>query len=172
LRAVFLDRDGVINRKAPEGEYVTTWEEFTLLPGALQGLRLLAGSPLAIVVATNQRGIALGRMTEADLADIHRRMREAVVEAGARIDAVYHCPHDVGCRCRKPETGMFEDAARDLGLSLGDSAVVGDSASDMLAASRIGAVGVLIGSGSGGHADHAAPDLAEAARWLLAQMAD
>jgi len=172
LTAVFLDRDGVINRKAPEGDYVTRWDDFEFLPGAIEGLRLLASSPLAIVVATNQRGVALGRMTEIDLADIHTRMGQAVRGAGGRIDAIYHCPHDVGCRCRKPETGMFEDAARDLGLRLGDTAVVGDSPSDMLAASRVGALAVLIGAGPAGDADYVAHDLADAACWLLASTTD
>jgi D-glycero-D-manno-heptose 1,7-bisphosphate phosphatase len=173
LTAVFLDRDGVINRKAPEGEYVTSWEGFAFLPGALDGLRLLAASPLAVIVATNQRGVALGRMTEEDLDDIHRRMGDAVAESGGRIDAVYYCPHGVGCRCRKPEVGMFEDAARDFGLRLGDTAVIGDSHTDMLAAERIGAVRVLVGDRDpavtidAGDLDYAAGDLAAAARWLL-----
>jgi histidinol-phosphate phosphatase family protein len=173
LTAVFLDRDGVINRKAPEGDYVTSWSRFEFLPGALAGLRLLAASPLAIIVATNQRGIALGQMTAQDLDDIHRHMGEAIAEAGGRIDAVYHCPHEVGCHCRKPEVGMFEDAARDLGLRLADTAVVGDSHTDMVAAKRIGAVRVLIGNTDtamttdAGDVDYAAVDLAAAARWLL-----
>ena len=169
LSAVFLDRDGVVNRKAPEGEYVTSWEEFAFLPGALDGIRVLAELDVPVVVATNQRGIALGRYTEADLADVHARMRAAVTAAGGRIDAVYHCPHERdACDCRKPGTGMFEQAARELGLRLADAAVIGDRASDMEAAARIGALRVLVA----GHdepmprVDHAAPDLAEAAAWL------
>ena len=171
LSAVFLDRDGVINRKAAEGEYVTSWAEFEFLPGALEGLALLAASPLKLIVATNQRGIALGRMTEADLSDIHGRMRAAISESGGRIDAIYHCPHEAGCGCRKPETGMFEAAALKFGLQLDETAVVGDSPSDMEAASRIGALGVLVGGGSPEvqGVDHVVADLAEAARWLLGE---
>lgn len=169
MTAVFLDRDGVINRKAPEGEYVTSWESFAFLPGALEALALLAGSPLRVVIATNQRGIALRRMTDHDLRDIHERMVAAVKEAGGRIDAVYYCPHEVGCRCRKPEVGMFEQAAADLGLRLAETAVIGDSASDMLAAQRIGAARVLIGSSDSGDADYFAADLAGAVEWLLAR---
>jgi D-glycero-D-manno-heptose 1,7-bisphosphate phosphatase len=157
----------VINRKAAEGEYVTSWQGFKFLPGALEGLRRLAQASLAVVIVTNQRGIALGRVTEADLADIHRRMRAEVTAAAGRIDAIYHCPHDVGCRCRKPEVGMFERAASELGLRLDASAVVGDSPSDMLAAVRIGAVRVLVGEREGQEADYVAADLADAARWLL-----
>jgi D-glycero-D-manno-heptose 1,7-bisphosphate phosphatase len=169
LSAVFVDRDGVINRKAPEGEYVASWDAFLFLPGALDGLRVLAGLGVPVVVATNQRGIALGRYTEADLAGIHARMRAAVAAAGGRIDAVYHCPHDRGtCDCRKPATGMFEQAARDLGIDLGRAAVVGDRASDMEAAARIGALRVLVGGFPEGmpDVDHAARDLAGAADWL------
>jgi D-glycero-D-manno-heptose 1,7-bisphosphate phosphatase len=170
LSAVFLDRDGVINRKAPDGDYVTSWAGFEFLPRALDGLALLAATPAKIIIATNQRGIARGRMTEADLAEIHRRMLVAIDEAGGRIDGIYHCPHEEGCRCRKPETGMFEAAAQEFHLRLGETAVVGDSPSDMLAASRIGAKGVYVGSREAGgpppETDYVAADLADAARWL------
>lgn len=170
LSAVFLDRDGVINRKAPEGEYVTSWEEFAFLPGALDGLARLAGAGVPIVVVTNQRGIARKRMTEADLADIHRRMLAAIREAGGRVDAIYHCPHEGGCRCRKPGTGLFVDAAADLGLRLDQTAVIGDQPSDMEAAARIGALRVLVGDPVPGVAsDHVVGDLLAAASWLLAR---
>jgi D-glycero-D-manno-heptose 1,7-bisphosphate phosphatase len=167
LNAVFLDRDGVINRKAPDGEYVTSWEQFEFLPGALDGLKRLAGSAMTIVITTNQRGIALGRMSREDLEDIHQRMRRTVTQAGGRIDAIYHCPHDVGCYCRKPEVGMFERAARDLRLSLAHTAVIGDSLSDMLAAERIGAAQVLVGAQGSSEVDYIARNLADAADWLL-----
>lgn len=159
----------MINRKVPEGEYVTSWAEFEFLPGALEGLALLAEAPLKVIIATNQRGIARGRMTEEDLADIHRRMLAAVAESGGRIDAIYHCPHEAGCACRKPGTGMFEAAASEFDLRLDETAVVGDSPSDMEAVSRIGAVGVLVAAGERERPgpDYVAPDLADAVRWLL-----
>jgi D-glycero-D-manno-heptose 1,7-bisphosphate phosphatase len=168
--AVFLDRDGVINRKAPEGEYVTRWSEFAFLPGALDALRALAGAPVRVVVATNQRGVARGRMTAGDLAAIHARMRGAVREAGGRIDAIYHCPHEGGCDCRKPAPGMLLRAARELGFDLRQSALVGDRASDMAAAGAVGALRVLVGGAEDPPppADHAAEDLLAATHWLLA----
>jgi D-glycero-D-manno-heptose 1,7-bisphosphate phosphatase len=169
LSAVFIDRDGVVNRKAPEGEYVTSWADFAFLPGALDGLRTLASLEVPVVVATNQRGIARGLYTEADLADIHARMRTAVAGAGGRIDAVYHCPHETGtCDCRKPATGMFQQAARELGIALDRAAVIGDRASDMEAARRIGALRVLVGAFDEPRpdVDHAADDLEAAAAWL------
>ena len=168
LTGVFLDRDGVINRKAPEGEYVTSWVEFQFLPGALDGLSLLARAAVPIVVVTNQRGIGRGHMTETDLADIHSRMIAAIAAAGGRVDAIYHCPHAGGCRCRKPRSGMFKDAAADLGLRLEQTAVIGDQVSDMEAAGSIGALKILVGdSSSQAQADHIASDLLAAARWLL-----
>jgi D-glycero-D-manno-heptose 1,7-bisphosphate phosphatase len=124
-----------------------------------------------VVVVTNQRGIARGRMTEADLAEIHGRMLTDVSAAGGRIDAVYHCPHEGGCECRKPGTLLFRRAADDLGFELSASVVVGDRASDMEAAAAIGARRVLVA----GHeepmppVDHVASDLADAARRLASQ---
>lgn len=146
---------------------MTSWDRFEFLPDAFEGLRILAASPLSIAVVTNQRGVALGRMTAAQVEEIHDRMRAAVAAAGGRIDAVRYCPHDRGCRCRKPETGMFEDVASELQISLAETAVVGDRASDMLAAERIGAVRVLVGDEDYDGADYRASGLADAARWLL-----
>lgn len=146
-RTVFLDRDGTLNVKAPEGEYVTSWAEFAFLPGALEGVRRLTESSVRVIVVTNQRGIALGRMTESDLAEIHHRMLDELTAAGGRVARVYHCPHDIGtCACRKPEVGMFLAARRDFpDVSFEEAAVIGDSPSDMEAARRIGAAGIYVG---------------------------
>lgn len=169
LTAVFVDRDGVLNVKAPEGSYVTSWDEFEWLPGAREGLRLLHEAGLPVIVVTNQRGIARGRMTQADLDDIHARMR---AEAGGAISAVYFCPHEGGCRCRKPATGMFEDAAADLGLDLTRTAFVGDRAGDMEAARAIGAQPVFVRGypEDPGPVAFTADDLEDAARRLLRSM--
>ena len=161
LDAVFLDRDGTLNVKAPEGDYVTTPAELELLPGAAEAVRLLNERGVPAIVVTNQRGIALGRMTEDDLTAIHARLAEELAAAGAHVDAIYHCPHEHdACDCRKPQTGMFRDAQRDLGgLDFAHTAVVGDSASDMEAARRIGARGVLLPTDE--------PTLLQAVRRLL-----
>jgi D-glycero-D-manno-heptose 1,7-bisphosphate phosphatase len=164
---VFLDRDGTINVKAPDGEYVTTWEEFHFLPGAVDAVRRLAAAGRCVVVVTNQRGVALGQMTEADLADIHRRMLDHLGDGA--VAAVYHCPHhEDACDCRKPRPGMLERAARDLGgIDFVRAAVVGDSPSDMQAGRALGCKLVVIGHPRGEVVDHAAPSLAAAVDWLL-----
>jgi D-glycero-D-manno-heptose 1,7-bisphosphate phosphatase len=144
---VFIDRDGVINRKRPEPHYVTSWEEFEFLPGALEGLAALARTDARIIVVTNQRGIARGVYTEETLVDMHARMKAAVEAAGGRIDAIYYCPHEGGCECRKPATGMFERAAREVpGADLAEAVVIGDNVCDLEAAARLGCPSVLVGS--------------------------
>jgi D-glycero-D-manno-heptose 1,7-bisphosphate phosphatase len=166
LTTVFLDRDGVINVKAPEGEYVESWDEFELLPGVLEAIALLRGAGLRLVVVTNQRGVALGRMTATDVEDIHLRMRAM----GVDVDAVYYCPHDQGeCDCRKPGTGMLERAAREVdGVSLSSAAIVGDSESDMEAGRRLGLVLVKVGAAES-EVDHVCGSLLEAAEWLTSR---
>jgi D-glycero-D-manno-heptose 1,7-bisphosphate phosphatase len=144
--AAFLDRDGTINVKAPEGEYVETPAEVRLLPGAAAAVRRLNEAGIPVLVVTNQRGIALGRMTEADLAAVHRRLAELLAAEGARVDAWYHCPHDRGeCDCRKPEPGMLLRAAREHGVDLERSVMIGDAESDVEAGRRAGARTVLLG---------------------------
>ena len=167
LSTVFLDRDGVINVKAPEGEYVRTWEEFELLPGAVEGIGLLRAAGMRVVVVTNQRGIARGHMTASDVEDIHLRMRAN----GVDVDAVYYCPDESdSAPCRKPNPGMLEAAARDVpGVSLGRSAaIVGDSESDMEAGRRAGCVLVKVGEARS-EVDHACGSLLEAAEWLTSR---
>ena len=153
---VFLDRDGTINVKAGEGDYIKSWEEFEFLPGAVDAVRALRAAGRTVVIVTNQRGIALGRMTEADLAAIHRHM----VEALGGVDAIYHCPHDIGeCDCRKPLPGMLERAAGELpGVDLARSVMIGDSDSDMDAGRAVGARTIKL---------EGTRDLAAAVEWLL-----
>jgi|SRR5579862_1550635 len=142
---IFLDRDGVINRKRPEGDYVKSWEEFEFLPGALEGLCLLSAGASRLIVVTNQRGIARGRMSERDLTDIHRKMLAAIRQAGGRIDAIYYCPHEGACECRKPRSGLFLRAKADFPeIEFTDSTLVGDAIADLEAAFRLGCRAVLV----------------------------
>src|ERR1700737_217915 len=103
-RAAFLDRDGVINRKAGEGQYVTRWEEFHFLPGAAEGISLLNRAGWRVIVVSNQRCVAKGLLTTNELEAMHRRMCDHLAAAGAKLDGIYYCPHekDPACSCRKP----------------------------------------------------------------------
>ena len=148
--AAFLDRDGTINVKAPEGEYVESPGDVTLLPGAAAAIARINAAGIPVYVVTNQRGIALGRMTEDDLAAVHDRLSSLLAEEGAHVDAYYHCPHDKGvCDCRKPGTAMLERAAREHGVELARSFLVGDAESDVEAGRRVGARTVLLGRDAG-----------------------
>jgi D-glycero-D-manno-heptose 1,7-bisphosphate phosphatase len=144
-RAVFLDRDGVINRRLP-GDYVRSWEQFRFLRGVRSGLRLLREAGFLLIVFTNQRGIALGLMTEDDLAAIHRRMQAELERAGAPLDAIYHCPHDrdAGCACRKPRPGMLAQAIERFSVDPARSWVVGDTPADLEAGRAVGIPGILV----------------------------
>ncbi len=171
---VFLDRDGVINAKPPEGNYVTRPEQLALLPGAGEALTHLGAAGLRLLVVTNQRGVALGRMSAADLDLVHERLRALLAAHGATLDGIYACPHEHGsCDCRKPATGLFEQARRDHpGIDLRRSAMVGDAEVDMEAARRLGIAGVLVGSRDPGPGvAHAATSLAAAVPWLLERLA-
>ena len=155
--AAFLDRDGTINVKAAEGEYVTTPDELRLLPGAADAVRRLNDAGALVVVVSNQRGISLGRMTEGDLAAVHARLSNLLdAAAGGRIDAFMHCPHDVGeCDCRKPGVGMLLSAVRAFpDIDPARSVLIGDSGSDVEAGRRFGVRSLQLGVD--------APDLASA----------
>lgn len=143
-RAAFLDRDGVLNRKMPEGQYVTKPEELELLPGAIPGLQSLAARGYRLILVTNQRGVARGKLTLGDLAAIHRKMERLLAANGVALDAIYVCPHGAGeCDCRKPEPGMLLRAFESFpDLVPAESVLFGDSISDVEAARRAGVAAV------------------------------
>jgi D-glycero-D-manno-heptose 1,7-bisphosphate phosphatase len=147
---VFLDRDGVINRKAEEGSYITRWPEFQLLPGATCAIARLTHAGIRTIVLTNQRAVARGLMTKQELAEIHARMVETLAKQGARIDAVFACEHDVEtCDCRKPAAGLFLRARREIpAIDFACSTIIGDSASDLEPGHALGCRLVLVGDTS------------------------
>ena len=180
--AAFIDRDGVINA---ELHYVHRIEDFHILPGVFEGLRLLAAAGFALVIVTNQAGIAKGLYSEADFHVLTRHMLGLFAAEGIAITAVYHCPHHPAgkvaayaheCDCRKPAPGMLLRAASEHGLDLHRSILIGDKTSDTDAgrAARV-ALTVLVESGhaheasAATHADHVAVDLLAAAHWLRSQ---
>lgn len=179
MRAVFLDRDGVINANRPD--HVKSWEEFAFLPGALHALRLLRAAGWTTVVVTNQAVIGRGIVSPAVVQAIERRMLEAVQAFGGRIAAVFHCPHrpEDGCDCRKPRPGLLLRAAERFGLDLAQSYLIGDALTDITAGRIVGCRCILVRTGRGREqllrapagippADHVAADLLAAVRWLLA----
>jgi D-glycero-D-manno-heptose 1,7-bisphosphate phosphatase len=144
---LFLDRDGVINRRIV-GDYVRSIEQFEMLPGVLESLIRCANHFGRIVVVTNQQGIGKGLMSEEDLRLIHKHFIQMVHEAGGRIDAIYHCPELAknNPECRKPEIGMFNQARKDFPeIVPKKSIMVGDSPSDMEFGRRAGIHTVAIG---------------------------
>ncbi|MGC8906701.1 MAG: D-glycero-alpha-D-manno-heptose-1,7-bisphosphate 7-phosphatase [Desulfomonilaceae bacterium] len=168
VAAIFLDRDGVLNVKLPEGRYVKTPEELIMLPGAVSALRLLKQLGYLLVVVTNQRGIALGYMDDDDLGRVHELLRERLAAQGVALDGLYYCPHDdeARCDCRKPQSGMLYRASEELGISLAASYMVGDSAKDVEAGKNAGTKTVRISTEHDALADFTFPSLLDFALFL------
>jgi len=155
FRTVFLDRDGVINRKLPEGQYVTAWQHFHLLPGVPEAIAHLNQAGLRVIVVTNQRGIALGLYAPSDVDHIHIQLNERLAQSGAHIDGFYFCPHDKDqCNCRKPLPGLFEQAQKDFpDIQPETSLIIGDSLSDIEFGKNLSLKTIFIE----GHSEHQKP---------------
>jgi histidinol-phosphate phosphatase family protein len=162
--AVFLDRDGVINRRRPD--HVKTWDEFEFLPGALEALAALRSMNAPVVVVTNQGAVGRGLISAEELGRIHTRMLQTIRAAGGHVEAIYACLHapGEGCACRKPAPTLFKRASAELGIRLSDSIMVGDSPTDVAAARAAGCRPVLINNGQDTYEDDvvAVKDLAAA----------
>jgi D-glycero-D-manno-heptose 1,7-bisphosphate phosphatase len=145
--AIFLDRDGVINRPAPEGSYIESRADFELLPGVADALVALAGAGAALFVATNQRGVARGFVPAAELELMHQSLTATLAAVGAPLAGIYVCPHEEGtCDCRKPGVGMFMQAQADNPwVDFPTSHLIGDSLSDLQAAQTLGMAAWLVG---------------------------
>jgi D-glycero-D-manno-heptose 1,7-bisphosphate phosphatase len=179
-RAAFLDRDGVVNRDIG---YLSRWEDFEFLPGALQAMRRLHDAGYALVIVTNQSGIARGYYSEADYQALTARLRGALATAGCPAAGIYHCPHHpegrisdyaIECDCRKPQPGMLLQAARELNLNPAASFMVGDKLADAQAgrAAGVGQIylvrsGHTLEDGAEIAADGVFADLAECVSALL-----
>lgn len=166
-RAVFLDRDGVLNE---DDGYITSSGMVQAIAGAGDALARLRHAGFLAVVATNQSGVARGMLSETDLAAIHAELLVQLAVEGGRLDAIYYCPHLAegsieayrkDCACRKPAPGMLLAAAQDLCIDLADSFMVGDTLSDVEAGHAAGCRSILIGSSGTelGPADAIAPDI-------------
>jgi len=181
--AVFVDRDGTLNR---EVHYLADVAGLRLLPGVATAIRELRAAGFAVVVVTNQSGVARGRMTMATVDAIHRELMRRLRVRGALLDGVYVCPHHPSeglpplrrrCRCRKPGAGLVRRATREQGLDLARSYCVGDGAVDLGLAAATGTRAVLVLTGHGrttARALDSAPPVAHvaanfraAAKWII-----
>jgi D-glycero-D-manno-heptose 1,7-bisphosphate phosphatase len=147
-RCIFFDRDGIVNESPGPEKYVERWEDFHLMPGFIPLLRRVSSMGFVSVVVTNQRCVALGRLTVADLERMHDRFR-ALLRDQYRLDItdILYCPHDHGvCDCRKPKPGLLLEAARRHGLDLPGSWMVGDAVTDVEAGFAAGCRTILVGA--------------------------
>jgi D-glycero-D-manno-heptose 1,7-bisphosphate phosphatase len=182
---VFLDRDGTV---CEEVGYVNHLSRCRLLPRSAEAIHLLNEAGRRIAIVTNQAGVARGYFKEDMILAVHERVHALLAERGARVDGIYYCPHHptageppyrCACDCRKPLPGLVLRAARELGIDLARSYMVGDSARDVQAAQAAGVTPVLVLTGYGrGEWEHqrerfkiapvyVADDLLDASRWIL-----
>lgn len=176
-KAIFLDRDGTINKYVG---FLRDIREFELLPGAAEAIRRINTSDYLAIVVTNQPVIARGEVTEEELDEIHNKMETLLGKEGAYVDAVYYCPHHpdkgyegeiaelkVECDCRKPKPGMLLKAADEFHIDLSRSWMIGDSGNDMRAGRAAGCNVILLGQSNDGEA--CAKDLQEAVLKILSR---
>jgi D-glycero-D-manno-heptose 1,7-bisphosphate phosphatase len=181
VQAIFLDRDGTINE---EVGYLCSFAQLVLIPQALPAIKLINASGMKSIVVTNQSGVARGYFTATFVDEVHRQIQEMLLPYQAHLDAFYFCPHHpegLGsyrqeCGCRKPEPGMLLAAARELGINLEQSYLIGDTGKDMQAAVNAGVKAVLVRTGYGREAEtecseivphHVADDILEAVKWIM-----
>lgn len=153
--AVFLDRDGTINIDAG---YINDPDSFVMYPYAPQAVRMLNKSGFLAVIITNQSGLARGFFTKEVMNEIHGKMNDIFISQGAHIDGLYYCPHDPNakiseyktqCSCRKPNTGLIEQAVRELKIDTSKMYFIGDKYSDITAGYKSGCKTVMVKTGYG-----------------------
>lgn len=186
-RAVFLDRDGTINE---EMGYINHENRFRVFDFAAPAIRILNEADFKVVVLTNQSGVARGYFEEELVLRLHKKLKERVQKYGATIDAIYYCPHHPtegnspyrkDCNCRKPKTGMVEQAVKELKIDISRSYMVGDRYKDVLFAHKAGLKPIFVktGYGLGEYTyqrkdwkivpDYIARDLLDAAKYISSQ---
>lgn len=169
-KAIFLDRDGVVNAKLPEDQYVTNVTKFAFVPGVRRALAIFKRLGYLLILVTNQRGIARGFMTVEELQDVHDYMQSELEKDSVALDAIYYCPHEVfeNCPCRKPQPGMIREASLDFNVDLAASYMVGDSWKDVSAGRNAGVATVRISQEPDDSADLVFLSLLDFARYLEA----
>jgi D-glycero-D-manno-heptose 1,7-bisphosphate phosphatase len=149
MKLIILDRDGVINLDSDK--FIKTPGEWLPIAGSLEAIARLNQAGFRVVVATNQSGVGRGLFDMSTLNAIHDKMHKAAALVGARVDAIFFCPHtsDAHCTCRKPKPGMFEEIAARYNTNLKNVPVVGDSLRDLQAGVAVGALPYLVLTGKG-----------------------
>lgn len=148
-KAVFFDRDGVLNHKPDPHDYVKSMEEFEWNNGAIDLICEVKQKGFIVIVVSNQRGVALGKYSKDFVETLHKKMSQDVLDQGATIDSFYVCYHDFehNCLCRKPKPGLLIQAQKDFNIDFSRSYLIGDSESDIIAANEAGCkLGILIDS--------------------------
>lgn len=189
-RAVFLDRDGVINGMVYDPDHglvdsPQNPDQFELLPEVGEAIRTINQMGFLAVVISNQPGIAKGKSTPDLLKAVTAKMESQLAMSGARLDGIYYCLHHpeatrdeyrLICNCRKPKAGLFHQAAKDLGIDLNVSYMIGDGLTDVLAGKAAGCAAVLLGSvrcdncklmsSLDARPDYVVPNLLQAVKWI------
>ena len=178
MKAIFLDRDGVINRDPGSGDYIKSWKEFEFLPGAIEAIKELNKNGYEIFVISNQAGVSKGLFSREDLDDITKNMLKELESQGGKIRSVNYCIHlpDEGCDCRKPKTGMVEAVTKGLNIDFKETYFIGDSKLDVGAGKNAGTKAILLLTGKTDpdeikdwqiKPDFIKKDLKEAVEWVL-----
>ena len=139
-KTIFLDRDGVLSQRPPTGFYIKNWQEWSWIPNSLEAISQLTKKGFRLILITNQAGVSRGRMSLQDVYDVHENMLSNISSSGGNMHRIYFCPHynEDGCRCRKPDIGMFLQASYDFNIDLTKTIFMGDDIRDQWAAENVG----------------------------------
>lgn len=180
-KTIFIDRDGVIN-KDPAGwteySYVTRLEDFKILPGALEALKILKDNGIDVIIVSNQSGVGKGYFSREELDAVNKKMLDMVKKAGGNIKDAYYCVHKTedNCDCKKPKTGLFKQAIAKYDINITDSYFIGDDRRDIIAGKAIGIKTIFVLSGKfsrqelegwGDKPDYIFKDLLNAVKWII-----